>query len=120
MAVSGKTTTTADLLATIANELGGEGEGDNVTLLTAAAATGSTTAVSSGRYNWYAYGTWNGATAQLQWSPDSGVTWINIDGASLTADGGYSDIPISSGSARVSLSGVGSPAPSLSSLLGRA
>lgn len=119
MVVSAKTTSEADLLATIANELGGEGEGDSVTLLTAAAATGSTTAVSSGRYNWYVYGTWNGATAQLQWSPNSGSTWINVDGAALTADGGWTDIPVSAGSMRVLITGAGG-STSLSSTLGRA
>lgn len=77
----------------------------DVALLSNASATGSAVAVSAGRYNWYAYGTWNGATAQLQWSPDAGTTWINVDGATLTANGGWSNITIAAGQARVSFTG---------------
>ena len=34
-----------------------------------------------------AYGTWNSATAKLQYSPDAGTTWIDVVDASFTADG---------------------------------
>lgn len=85
-----------------------------ITLLPAASsATGSAVAVTSGHYNWVAYGTWSGATAQLQWSPDAGTTWINFDDVLLTADGGWSDIPIATGHCRVLITGT----PSLTSKL---
>ncbi|MDQ0472954.1 hypothetical protein [Labrys wisconsinensis] len=58
------------------------------TLLNAAAATGGWSAVQGCRYSWRVYGTWAGATAQLQVSPDGGTTAINVDDAVLTADGG--------------------------------
>lgn len=34
-----------------------------------------------------AHGTWNGATAKLQFSHDGGTTWFDITDASFTADG---------------------------------
>ena len=34
----------------------------------------------------YAYGTWDGATATVELSPDGGTTWVD-SGISLTADG---------------------------------
>jgi hypothetical protein len=64
-----------------------------IELLTSAAATGAgVTVVAPGLYEWVAWGTWDGATAQLQISPDNGTTWINKDGAVLTANGGFQDI----------------------------
>lgn len=80
-----------------------------VTLCSAASATGATTAVElreGGVYNWEAYGTWNSATATLQRSPDGGTTWYDVSGASLSADGGYQDIPLGSGYYRVNFSGT--------------
>jgi hypothetical protein len=76
-------------------------------LLSAAAATGSAVAVNRGYYSWSAWGTWDGATAQLQWSPDSGTTWFSVVGASLTANGTFTDIPLGYGSARVAISSAG-------------
>lgn len=77
-------------------------------LLAAAAATGAWRAISEGGvYNFVAWGTWNGATAQLQWSPDGGTTAIDIDAASLTANGGWSGIPLARGHARCAISGAG-------------
>lgn len=32
-----------------------------------------------GRGVFYAYGTPNGATVKLQWSPDAGTTWLDVD-----------------------------------------
>lgn len=75
-------------------------------LLAAATGTGSWVPVSQGRYNWEANGTWNGATAQLQYSPDGGTTAINFDNCTLTANGGVCDIPIYEGHVRVSASGT--------------
>lgn len=88
----------------------------DVVLLTAASATGAGVSVMNGRYSWFVWGTWGGATAQLQWSPDGGTTWIDIDGASLTANGGFLNIPISSGKVRVTI--TGGTSPSLSSKFG--
>ncbi|MCI0551955.1 MAG: hypothetical protein L0287_13465 [Anaerolineae bacterium] len=61
---------------------------DEVTLLTNAITTGSAVAWVGGSGFWEAWGDFDGSTAQLQKTPDSGTTWINISGASLTADGG--------------------------------
>lgn len=62
-----------------------------ITLLSASAnATGATTLFTNGGDDavWLtAYGTWDGATAKLQWSPDVGTTWIDIEDASFTANG---------------------------------
>lgn len=88
-----------------------------VVLLSAAAATGSGIEVSAGYYNWSVYGTWDSATAQLQWSPDAGTTWIDVDGVSLTANGGWTEVPIAFGLVRASISGAGG-STSLSSLAG--
>lgn len=76
----------------------------SVTLLTAAAATGDGEPVSAGYWNWSVWGTFGGATAQLQWSPDS-AAWIDVDGATATANGGVSDIPIAAGALRVTITG---------------
>lgn len=62
-----------------------------ITLLSASAnATGATT-LFNGPLNeamWLiAYGTWNSATAKLQYSPDAGTTWIDVTDASFTANG---------------------------------
>lgn len=74
-------------------------------LLTSASSTGIAVAITAGKYNWSAYGTWNGAVAQLQWSPDSGTTWIDVDGATASANGGWTGVPMGAGHARVSFSG---------------
>lgn len=61
------------------------------TLLSASAnATGST--IEYKRPNddeaWvFAHGTWNSATAKLQFSHDGGTTWFDITDASFTANG---------------------------------
>lgn len=56
-------------------------------LLTAASATGSSEKVSHGHRTLVVYGTWDGATAKLQMSPDEGSTWVDVTDASFTADG---------------------------------
>ena len=90
-----------------------------LTLLSAAAATGSSTPIiAPGKHNWSVYGTWDSASAQLQWSPNGGTTWIDIDGAVLTANGGWSDIPIAGGHVRVSISGAGGSTSLTSDLRG--
>lgn len=62
-----------------------------LTLLSAAAnGNGTSTLFSNGGDDavWLvAYGTWGGATAKLQWSPDLGTTWIDVTDASFTANG---------------------------------
>lgn len=47
----------------------------------------SVTLQSSGERYLSAYGTWSSATAKLQWSPNGGTTWIDVQDASFTADG---------------------------------
>lgn len=88
----------------------------DVALLSAASATGSGVVVTGGYYSWMIWGTWGGTTAQLQWSPDGGTTWIDIEEATASVNGGVSNIPIASGKVRVLLTGGSSI--SLSSKLG--
>jgi hypothetical protein len=87
-------------------------------LLTSASATGAAATWAGGLATWEVWGTWSGTTAQLQRSPDGGTTWINIDGASLTANGGWSNLSLPAGSYRVTITG-GPGGVSLSSQLSR-
>ena len=66
----------------------------NYPLFTAQAANGNSGAIDwpGGRGNFSAFGTWGGATAKLQWSPDGGTTWLDVDRSgdtycTLTANG---------------------------------
>jgi hypothetical protein len=61
--------------------------------------------VQDGYYSWTVYGTWGGASAQLEWSPDNGTNWIALDGISATANGGFIEIPISEGKVRTTITG---------------
>lgn len=79
---------------------------DATTLLSAASATGSYVNWMGGATSWACWATaWNGAAAQLQYTPDS-ATNINIDGALLSANGGFSGIPLNQGSYRVLITGA--------------
>lgn len=49
-------------------------------------ATSGTSKTYRARHTVFAWGTWGAATAKLQISPD-GVTWLDLTGASFTADG---------------------------------
>lgn len=93
-------------------------QGMDLELLSAADTTGSGLGVRSGTYNWFAYGTWDGASAQLQWSPNSGTTWIDIDGAVLTANGGWAGIQVAGGQVRAAVSSAGASTSLTSSLRG--
>lgn len=81
------------------------------TLLSAAAETGAAVAVVANTYNWWVYGTWDGATAQLQESPDGGSTWANRDGIVLTETGTepgwWSGLQINAGHVRVVITNAG-------------
>lgn len=79
----------------------------SLVLLVAKAATGDSVSLIGGDFFWTVDGTWDSATAQLQWSPNNGTTWIDIDGAVLTANGGFSHIGLATGDIRVALSGAG-------------
>ena len=68
------------------------------TLLSAASVTGAAVEFLGGKQDVHvgytpitqtvvAYGTWDTATVQIQLSPDAGTTWIDISGASFTANG---------------------------------
>ncbi len=78
---------------------------EEITLLTAASATGAGVYWSGGAALWSVYGTWGGATAQMQYSPDQGTTWIDVDGATLTGNGGYIGIPLPEDQIRVAITG---------------
>lgn len=89
-----------------------------ITLLTDASATGSWVDVpSSGHYNWTAEGTWGGTVAQLEWRFSSTSSGSAVTGASLSEDGGWSDIPLGAGQVRVVLTG-GTPSAMNSRLQG--
>lgn len=62
---------------------------DEVTLLTAASTTGSWIDWPGGQGMWFVRGTFGGATLQLQISDDGGTTPLDIDGAVLTSNGGF-------------------------------
>jgi hypothetical protein len=78
-----------------------------VVLLQNAVATGSWQAVTGGSYTFAAWGgTWGGATAQLQWSDTSGLsTAFDVEGALLTEDGSWSNVPIAAGYVRCAIIG---------------
>ena len=79
---------------------------DKLTLLSGATTTGSAVRLDSyGYWNWVTYGTFNSSSAQLQWSPDN-TTFISVDGAAVTADGGFSEVPIGAGYVRVAITGT--------------
>ena len=48
---------------------------------------GAVTLGMSGEHWLTAFGTFGGGTAKMQWSPDAGTTWIDIEDASFTANG---------------------------------
>lgn len=52
-------------------------------------ATSSVTQWTGGTGTFYAQGTFDGATVQVQVSFDNGVTWLNISDASLTSAGAF-------------------------------
>lgn len=62
---------------------------DSVELLAAgSSATGSGVSWRGGRGTFYVVGTFGGTTASMQWSPDSGTTWIDVGTDTiLTANG---------------------------------
>lgn len=95
------------------------GYGDTLNLLQTQFVTGLATPWQGGDAQWTVWGTWNGATAQLQYSPDSGTTWIDLDGATMTANGGFTGINIGVGKVRTTVSGAGG-STSLSSIISRA
>jgi hypothetical protein len=90
----------------------------NLTLATGAG-NGSTAGKDwmGGATTWAIWGTWDSATAQLQYSPDDGTTWVDVEGASRTDNGAWLNIPLPGTAAkyRVTISGGG--APSLTSIL---
>lgn len=65
-----------------------------LTLMTnqAGAANGTAQKWAGGVGVFSAYGTWGGGTCKLQWSPDAGTTWMDVDRSgdsfvTLTANG---------------------------------
>lgn len=76
-------------------------------LLTDTDASGDAVDWPGGYGMWVVYGTWDGASAQLQLSPDNGTTWVDIDGALLTENGGWNGIVLPVGKIRVEITGAG-------------
>jgi hypothetical protein len=91
-----------------------------VNLATAAAATGATAGQdwSGGVATWQVWGTWGGATAQLQSTPNSGGLWLDYIGATLTANGGFRGMYLEPGQYRINITNCSGC--SLSSTLKRA
>jgi len=82
-------------------------------VLCAAQANGTSTAVKMDRssYNYragsiYVSGTFDGATVQLEATPDDGTTWFNVSGGSFTAKEAK-ELSISATHLRVTVSGGG-------------
>lgn len=82
-------------------------------LLTNAAATGSAVTWNGGPGSLFIFGTWNGATAKLQASPNAGTTWIdvptdalNTTALSLTANG-IANFVLGRCEIRIAISGAG-------------
>lgn len=67
---------------------------------------GAVTLGMSGEHWLTAFGTFDSATAKLQWSPDAGTTWIDIEDASFTANG-VVRLLLANGSVRGVVSGGG-------------
>ena len=86
-----------DLLAKIARQ------GVDVTLLTAAAATGTAVRWSGGNGMLIGWGTFGGATVMLQMSPDGGTTWLDTN-AVLTSAGGL-QVLVPAGFVRAAVAG---------------
>ena len=86
-------------------------------LLFEAAVTGSGVHYTGGTFEWLIWGTWDGATAQLQQSPDLKVTWIDFEDASATSNGRITGIPISASHIRVKITGAGAATKLYSSFL---
>ena len=78
-----------------------------ITLLSATDTTGDSKHWPGGSATWQVWGTWDGATAQLQISPDEGTTWLDVTGASVTENGGWLSIPVPQGLVRVSIADAG-------------
>lgn len=57
-------------------------------------------AVTSGVWAWHVRGTWGGATATLQWSPDRGATVLSLEVDPMTQNG-LQIVAIPTGSVRV-------------------
>jgi hypothetical protein len=105
------------LRVTEGGSVGTGAAGVSYTLLTAASATGTASTIVAGNYTWKVWGTWDGATATLQTSPDGGTTWIDQDDCVETANGGRRDLNLDADQYRVAISGAGG-STSLSSKLG--
>lgn len=82
-------------------------------IMCAAQANGNSTAVKMDRssYNYrdgslYVDGTFNGATVQLQASPDDGTTWFDVTGGSFTSKQAK-ELSISATHLRINVSGGG-------------
>jgi hypothetical protein len=91
-------------------------------LLTAADETGAAVQINAGVYDWQIWGTWDGATAQLEVSPN-GTNWGPLVGhvtSGPTTDQvyGVSKIGRSAGFARVVITGAGASTSLTSELRG--
>lgn len=81
-------------------------------------ANGNSSAViwNGGAGTWAVKGTFGGATAKLQWTPDNGTTWLDYSGASVTA-AGYAHFDLPECQIRLNVAGGGGT-ESLTALVG--
>jgi len=72
-------------------------------LLYQATETGSPIFFQNGTYEWLIWGTWGGATAQLQQAPTATGPWIDFNDVNTEANGRMTGIPIAKSWIRVNL-----------------
>ena len=80
------------------------------TLLTAVSTNSNGTAVQTegGTMTFAAWGTWDGATVTLQYSPDGGTTWIPVGSDTTLTANGAANFRVAAGmQIRCVVSGVG-------------
>jgi len=80
---------------------------ESLKLLDNASATGLAIQVSGGRYIWAADGTFGGDTLQLQFLGPDGTSFINVIGASLTAEGAFEVLIANGSTMKVTVTGGG-------------
>lgn len=77
-------------------------------LLTGSDETGPSLFFQPGTYEWLVWGTWDGAVATLQQSPDNeDEVWIDFNAATSDADGRITGVPIAKSRIRVKIESAG-------------
>lgn len=77
------------------------GISSNYTLMSAAGDTSAAVTVLRGLYQWSIWGTWDGATAALQWRQASGAAWIGVGPDAEASADALGGVAIADGDVRV-------------------